>query len=81
MMKASKVQVTPRIVTLSYIVLRSMQPLYRWQDPDMQAAMLNELRTVPEAGKQRRISCRINYDLIAEKPHYSEGVFLIKRFN
>ena len=46
-----------------HIVLRSMQPLYRWQDPDMQAAMLNELRTVPEAGKQRCISCRINYDL------------------
>ena len=46
-----------------HIVLRSMQPRYRWQDPDMQAAMLNELRTVPEAGKQRCISCRINYDL------------------
>ena len=54
----------------------SGEPLYPWQDPDMQAAMLNELRTVPEAGKQRCISCpHDSDDLIAESHILLRGFY------
>ena len=53
----------------------SGEPLYPWQDPDMQAAMLNELRTVPEAGKQRCISCPHDSDDLIAESHIG-GLFL-----